>query len=255
MSSLEFVGAGTLINVLAILAGASLGIAAGSKLSTKSQSLITDILGLITLLGAATALRPLWSSDFNSALPDSSSLLVILAAMLIGGLIGSLLSLESRLDSFGENLRKGFKASAESPFVEGFVSASLLFVIGPLAILGSVSDGMSQGFRSTHPEVSARFLCRYGLCINLRLGSSRLSDSGGHLSTLLDLYWPLSWPDPYTDSDRCDDHNRRVDARWHSAALARYQKDFRCKSLASTGHSTTNSGATRLIPSRRTKRF
>jgi uncharacterized membrane protein YqgA involved in biofilm formation len=71
--------------------------------------------------------------------------LVILAAMLIGGLIGSLLSLESRLDSFGENLRKRFKASAESPFVEGFVSASLLFVIGPLAILGSVSDGMSQG--------------------------------------------------------------------------------------------------------------
>jgi uncharacterized membrane protein YqgA involved in biofilm formation len=70
---------------------------------------------------------------------------VILAAMLIGGLIGSLLSLESRLDSFGENLRKRFKASAESPFVEGFVSASLLFVIGPLAILGSVSDGMSQG--------------------------------------------------------------------------------------------------------------
>ena len=144
-SSLEFVGAGTALNVLAILVGASLGIAAGSRLSTKSQSLITDILGLITLLGAASALAPLWSKDFNDALPDSTSLLVILAAMLIGGLIGSLLSLESRLDSFGENLRKRFKASAESPFVEGFVSASLLFVIGPLAILGSVSDGMSQG--------------------------------------------------------------------------------------------------------------
>jgi uncharacterized membrane protein YqgA involved in biofilm formation len=42
-------------------------------------------------------------------------------------------------------LRKKFGASSESPFVEGFVSASLLFVIGPLAILGSVSDGMSQG--------------------------------------------------------------------------------------------------------------
>lgn len=145
MSNWEFVGAGTLINVLAILGGASLGIIAGSKFSTRSQSLITDILGLITLLGAATALRPLWSEDFNSALPDSSSLLVILAALLIGGLIGSLLSLESRLDSFGENLRERFRASAESPFVEGFVSASLLFVIGPLAILGSVSDGMSQG--------------------------------------------------------------------------------------------------------------
>jgi uncharacterized membrane protein YqgA involved in biofilm formation len=65
--------------------------------------------------------------------------------MLLGGLIGNALSLETRLDSFGENLRRKFRASEESPFVEGFVSASLLFLIGPLAILGSISDGMSRG--------------------------------------------------------------------------------------------------------------
>jgi uncharacterized membrane protein YqgA involved in biofilm formation len=55
------------------------------------------------------------------------------------------LQLEKKLDLFGENLRRKFRASSEGTFVEGFVSASLLFVIGPLAILGSVSDGMSQG--------------------------------------------------------------------------------------------------------------
>jgi uncharacterized membrane protein YqgA involved in biofilm formation len=140
-----FVGAGTLVNIVAILVGSSLGIAAGSRITKRSQSLITDVLGLITALGAASALSPLWSSLFESSLPQGSSLLVILAAMLIGGLLGSALSLETRLDAFGENLRKRFRASQESPFVEGFVSASLLFVIGPLAILGSVSDGMSQG--------------------------------------------------------------------------------------------------------------
>jgi uncharacterized membrane protein YqgA involved in biofilm formation len=140
-----FVGAGTLVNVIAILVGSSLGIAAGARLTKKSQSLITDVLGLITALGAASALSPLWSPIFESSLPKGSTLLVILAAMLLGGLLGSALSLETRLDSFGENLRKRFRASQESPFVEGFVSASLLFVIGPLAILGSVSDGMSQG--------------------------------------------------------------------------------------------------------------
>ena len=210
MSSLEFVGAGTLINVLAILAGASLGIAAGSKLSTKSQSLITDILGLITLLGAATALRPLWSSDFNGALPDSSSLLVILAAMLIGGLIGSLFSLESRLDSFGENLRRRICLSLSA------------LCHRPISNSGKCQRWNVARFRSTHPEVSARLLCRYGLCINLRLGSSCLSDTRSHLPTLLDLYWPLSWSDTYTDSDRCNDHNRRADACGHSAAPARY---------------------------------
>jgi uncharacterized protein len=55
------------------------------------------------------------------------------------------MQLEKKLDLFGENLRRKFRASSEGTFVEGFVSASLLFVIGPLAILGSVSDGMSQG--------------------------------------------------------------------------------------------------------------
>jgi uncharacterized membrane protein YqgA involved in biofilm formation len=140
-----FAGVGTVINVGAILMGASLGILAGARITKKSQSLITDVLGLITALGAASALSPLWSPIFEAALPKSSALLVILASMLIGGLIGSALSLETRLDAFGENLRKRFKASQESPFVEGFVTASLLFVIGPLAILGSVSDGMSQG--------------------------------------------------------------------------------------------------------------
>jgi uncharacterized membrane protein YqgA involved in biofilm formation len=140
-----FAGVGTLINVIAIMVGSSLGILAGARITKKSQSLITDGLGLITALGAASARSPLWSPIFEAALPKSSSLLVILASMLIGGLIGSALSLETRLDAFGEHLRKRFKASQESPFVEGFVSASLLFVIGPLAILGSVSDGMSQG--------------------------------------------------------------------------------------------------------------
>ena len=140
-----FVGVGTLVNVVAILVGSSIGIAAGSRITKKSQSLITDVLGLITALGAASALSPLWSPIFESSLPKGSTLLVILAAMLLGGLIGSALSLENRIDAFGENLRRRFRAAEESPFVEGFVSASLLFVIGPLAILGSVSDGMSQG--------------------------------------------------------------------------------------------------------------
>ena len=140
-----FVGIGTLINVAAIAIGSFLGISLGSKLADKSQKMITDVLGLVTLLGATSALIPLWSQSFNDSLPKGSALLLILASMLLGGLIGSAMNLEDRLDSFGEKLRKRFGASSESSFIEGFVSSSLLFVIGPLAILGSVSDGMSQG--------------------------------------------------------------------------------------------------------------
>ena len=140
-----FIGLGTTINVVAIVIGSALGILVGSRLRKDSQKSITDVLGLITILGAVGALAPLWSRDFTSELPKGSPLLVILLTMLLGGFIGTALHLEDRLDVFGESLRKRFRASQESPFVEGFVTASLLFVIGPLAILGSVSDGMSQG--------------------------------------------------------------------------------------------------------------
>ncbi len=140
-----FIGLGTLINVVAIVIGSAIGIAVGHRLKSGSQKSITDILGLITILGAVGALAPLWSESFTETLPKGSPLLVILLTMLLGGFIGSALKLESKLDIFGESLRKKFRASQESPFVEGFVTASLLFLIGPLAILGSISDGMSQG--------------------------------------------------------------------------------------------------------------
>jgi uncharacterized membrane protein YqgA involved in biofilm formation len=165
-----FVGLGTLINVIAVVVGSAIGIGAGSRLTKKSLSLITDILGLITLLGAASALLPLWSSSFIDSLPKGSTLLVILGAMLLGGLIGSALSLETRLDKFGETLRQKFKASSDGPFIEGFVSASLLFVIGPLAILGSVSDGMSEGLDQLILKSSLDFFAAMAFASSLGWG-------------------------------------------------------------------------------------
>ena len=165
-----FVGLGTLINIIAILIGSTIGIGAGSRLTKRSLSLITDILGLITLLGAASALIPLWSSTFIDSLPKGSSLLVVLGAMLLGGLIGSAFSLENRLDKFGETLRQKFKASSDGPFIEGFVSASLLFVIGPLAILGSVSDGMSEGLDQLILKSSLDFFAAMAFASSLGWG-------------------------------------------------------------------------------------
>ena len=144
-SSTMFPGIGTLINVVAIVGGAGLGIFVGHRLKIKTRTLLTDVLGLATILGAASALIPLWSARYVESLPTGWPLLVVLGSLIFGGLIGSAFGLEDRLDHLGENLRRKFKASKESPFVEGFVSASLLFAIGPLAILGSISDGMSNG--------------------------------------------------------------------------------------------------------------
>lgn len=139
------IGLGTLINVLTIIGGSAIGVLAGSRLNIKTRELITDVLGLITILAAASAVIPMFTSSYSQSLPKGWTLLSILASLLIGGLIGAALKLEIRLEKIGENLRTKFGAKREGTFVEGFVSSSLLFVIGPLAILGSISDGMGTG--------------------------------------------------------------------------------------------------------------
>ena len=112
-----FPGVGTIINIITIISGACLGVLVGNRMPVRTRSLLTDVLGLVTLLGAASALIPLWSDRYNQALPQGWSLLVVLGSLLIGGLIGSALKLENKLDALGENLRIRFKASSESTFV------------------------------------------------------------------------------------------------------------------------------------------
>lgn len=144
-----FVGVGTLINVLAIVLGTFLGRFFGNRLKSQTRDLLTDVLGAVTLIGAASAVTSLFKDELLSAVPDGFPILIVLGSLILGGLIGSGLRIEDRLNGLGEKLKERFAASettaANENFVAGFVTASLIFVIGPLAILGSISDGMSTG--------------------------------------------------------------------------------------------------------------
>jgi uncharacterized membrane protein YqgA involved in biofilm formation len=140
-----FVGAGTIINIVAIVGGAAIGILIGNRLAERTRNLMTDVLGAITLIGAASSIKALWNQELSSALPEGWPIMVVLGSLLLGGLIGSALNIEAKLEGLGILLKRRFDAQGDSPFVEGFVTASLIFAIGPLAILGSISDGMSTG--------------------------------------------------------------------------------------------------------------
>ena len=139
-----FPGIGTVLNIATILIGSLAGIFIGERLKDKTRSLITDVLGMVTLLGAASAIIPLFKDQYLNSMPKGWSTMPVLIALLIGGIIGAALKLEDRVEQLGEYLRKRFK-SEEGSFVEGFLNSSLLFAIGPLAILGSISDGMGNG--------------------------------------------------------------------------------------------------------------
>jgi uncharacterized protein len=145
----EFVGLGTLINVVAILLGASIGVLVGHRLQKRTSEVVTDTLGLVTLVLGALNIVALSDDAFVNAVGGGGTLLVVLASLLIGGIIGSLLRLEQRLETFGAFLQSRLQGSGSSEtkkkFIDGFVAASLIFTIGPLAILGALSDGLGQG--------------------------------------------------------------------------------------------------------------
>jgi uncharacterized membrane protein YqgA involved in biofilm formation len=140
-----FPGLGTVINVAAILCGSLIGILIGKKLDDQLRNLVTDVLGCVTIISAADALTSFWDSSLQDAMPSGGPILVIVFSLLIGAVIGYWLKIEDQLEMIGIKLKLSLKRSGESTFVEGFVSASLIFVIGPLAILGSISDGMGTG--------------------------------------------------------------------------------------------------------------
>ena len=140
-----FPGFGTTLNIVAIIIGSVIGILIGKKLSEKFRRLITDVLGCVTAISAADALSSYWDVSLTQALPQGGAILVVVFSLLVGAAIGSWLKIEESLEVFGEKLKSKFDKKEESNLVEGFVSASLVFAIGPLAILGSISDGMGTG--------------------------------------------------------------------------------------------------------------
>jgi uncharacterized membrane protein YqgA involved in biofilm formation len=139
-------GTGTALNVAAIVIGSGIGVALGERLPERTREVVTDGLGLLTLLVAALTCVAVKDAALVQAAGKAGPILIVLGAILIGGIIGSLLQLESRVEGFGNWLRvRLVRDDQDQRFVEGFVSASLVFCIGPLAILGSISDGLGNG--------------------------------------------------------------------------------------------------------------
>lgn len=142
-------GLGTLINIVAILLGSAAGVLFGERLPERTHRTVTDALGLVVLVIGGLNVVALQDKDFEAAVGTSAPLLIVLGSLLIGGVIGSLLGIENRVEAFGGWLQRRLAGEtgdeARARFIEGFVAASLLFAIGPLAILGSISDGLGRG--------------------------------------------------------------------------------------------------------------
>ena len=116
-------GAGTLLNVATVLVGSGLGVALGGRLPQRNRDTVTDALGLVTLVIGGLGCAALSDDAFARAVTADGTLLVVLGALLVGGIGGSLLRLEERLEASGGWLQRrlaGQGASAgRARFVEG----------------------------------------------------------------------------------------------------------------------------------------
>jgi uncharacterized membrane protein YqgA involved in biofilm formation len=123
------IGLGTLINTATVVIGGTVGIAMGDRIPERVRIIVVQVIGMVTIgLGLSDLLN-----THNIVFP--------LLGMVSGAVVGEILRIEDRLQGIGEFIRKRFAKSQDpGPFVTGFVTATLLFCIGPLTILGAIQD-------------------------------------------------------------------------------------------------------------------
>ena len=126
-------GLGTLINTATVVIGGGCGVFWGRKIPVRVKDLVVQTIGLVTIgLGLSDVLK-----THNMVFP--------LVALVLGGIFGEVLRIEDGLERLGVVLQRRFASGAEeSSFVNGFVTASLLFCVGPLTILGALQDASGK---------------------------------------------------------------------------------------------------------------
>lgn len=141
---------GTILNVVTVLIGTALGVALGNRLPEKMRETVLAGLGLTTIGYAILNIVDAMSNQQNVPL----KFIVVMLALLFGGIAGELLDLDGALHRFGALLERRFNRNAGSDdnnestarFIRGFITASLVFCVGPMTILGSIQDGLKGDF-------------------------------------------------------------------------------------------------------------
>jgi uncharacterized protein len=97
-------GAGTALNVATVLVGSSIGVLLGHRLPDRTREVVTDALGLVTLLVAALSAASVLDNSLGRAVGARAPVLIVLGSLLLGGIAGSLLRIEDRLEGIGAAL-------------------------------------------------------------------------------------------------------------------------------------------------------
>ena len=144
-------GLGTIINVLAVAGGSLVGVFAGHRLPERMRLTIMQGLGLVVLAVGVVGFAPLLDPDLGLR-----RAIILIGAVILGGVVGEALRLEEKLESVGVRMQRRFGVTdtdavghdPRASFVQGYVLASAVFCVGPLAVLGAVEDGLGISIRT-----------------------------------------------------------------------------------------------------------
>ncbi len=121
---------GTIINVLAIIIGGSLGLILNKNFPEKIKAIVFQAIGLFTIvIGLQMAIK-------------TDNPLIMVFSLIIGGIIGEFLNLEKKIDNASESIKLKLKIK-DNGFTQGIVTSFLLFCVGSMTIVGSISEGIS----------------------------------------------------------------------------------------------------------------
>jgi uncharacterized membrane protein YqgA involved in biofilm formation len=130
---------GTFLNIATVLIGGAIGLLFGARIP---ERLKTTVVAGLALFVAAMGIQMFFKSGNQ---------LIVLGALILGGLLGEWMRIEDRLEALGAALEKRFSRDPEtgsgSNFIRGFMVASLVFCIGPMTILGSIQDGLTGDYQ------------------------------------------------------------------------------------------------------------
>lgn len=150
---------GTLVNTGTVIAGSLIGLFLGNILPQRLQDTVMKGLGLCTLFIGITGLM------------GGENALITVLSMAIGAIIGELLDLDGHLNRFAEKLEKRFKRDgAKTSLAEGFVTASLVFCVGAMTIMGALNDGLTGDHTMLFTKATLDFISSIIFASSLGLG-------------------------------------------------------------------------------------
>ncbi|ADQ05689.1 protein of unknown function DUF554 [Caldicellulosiruptor owensensis OL] len=142
-------GLGTIVNAIAVVAGSILGLILKSGIPERFKTTIMQAISLsVIFIGISGVLQGIFKV-LSTGKIDRQFIMLMIFSLVIGGLLGEILKIEDFLESLAGKIKMSvskFIKSEISTFTEGFVTASLVFCVGAMAIVGSLEDGLNHNF-------------------------------------------------------------------------------------------------------------